>query len=161
MASALPLCSEILTQDLQIAARALSFMERPLTGVVHAGIVYSAKDQRSVRQADELQRMLGRSARFGNLELRAVRVEIGEVARAKVDVLLLTDYIGDADARRADLSGTRSVPCVTTDIQQVRDGVCMMGIRSTPKVEILINRAAAAKSGVKFATVFRMLITEL
>lgn len=161
MASAIPVCSEILPQDLQIAARALSFMETPLTGVVRAGIVYSARDPRSVRQADELERMLGRSARFGNLDVRAVRVEIGALARASVDLFLLTDFVDAADAGRAALSGTRSVPCVTTDIQHVRDGVCMMGIRSRPKVEILINRAAAAKSGVEFATVFRMLITEL
>jgi hypothetical protein len=36
-----------------------------------------------------------------------------------------------------------------------------MGIRSAPKVQIVVNRAAAKDSGVAFATVFRVMITEI
>lgn len=157
----IPVHAEILMQDLQIAARALSFMETPLTGSVRAGIVYSARDQRSVRQAEELERLFERGLRLGSLNVSSVRVEIGQVARADVDLFLMTDFVGNAGDQRDILSGTKSVPCVTTDIELVREGVCMMGIRSKPKVEILINHAAARKSGITFATVFRMLITEL
>jgi hypothetical protein len=32
---------------------------------------------------------------------------------------------------------------------------------SQPRVEILVNRATAASSGITFSTAFRMLITEL
>ena len=161
VAIVMPVRAEILMQDLQIAARALSFMETPLTGSVRAGIVYSARDQRSVRQAEELERLLERGVRLGSFNVRAVRVEIDRVAGADVDLFLMTDFVRDAGAQRAVLSGTKSIPCVTTDIELVRDGVCMMGVRSKPKVEILISHEAARKSGITFATVFRMLITEL
>jgi hypothetical protein len=50
---------------------------------------------------------------------------------------------------------------VTTDLNQVRDGVCLMGVRSSPKVQIVVNRAAANASGITFATVFRVMITEI
>jgi hypothetical protein len=61
----------------------------------------------------------------------------------------------------AAVSAAKMAPCITTDLAQVRDGACVMGIRSTPKVEIMVNRAAATNTGIKFAGVFRMLITEL
>jgi hypothetical protein len=157
----IPVRAEITAQDLQIAARALSFMEMPLAGRVRAGIVYSSGDPRSVRQADALQRMLGQGLQIGNVELRPVRIEIGEVARADVDIFLLTDYTGAAGAQMAAVSAAKMAPCITTDLAQVRDGACVMGIRSTPKVEIMVNRAAATNTGIKFAGVFRMLITEL
>jgi hypothetical protein len=34
-------------------------------------------------------------------------------------------------------------------------------VRSAPKVQIVINRAAAKDSDVTFATVFRVMITEI
>jgi len=52
------------------------------------------------------------------------------------------------------------VACLTTDLAQVRGGACAIGIRSGPRVEILVNHAAAESSGVSFSTAFRMLITE-
>jgi hypothetical protein len=42
----------------------------------------------------------------------------------------------------------------------VRDGTCAIGVRSHPRVEILVNHAAAEASGIRFSTSFRMLITE-
>ena len=45
--------------DLKIAARALSFLERPLSGTVRMGIVYIPGDAASEAEADRAVRLLG------------------------------------------------------------------------------------------------------
>ena len=46
-----PAHAEVTPVDLQIAARALGFMERPLSGNVRLGIVFDPADQRSAGDA--------------------------------------------------------------------------------------------------------------
>jgi hypothetical protein len=146
--------------DLQVAARALSFMERPLVGSVRVGILYAPNDPRSVREAEALRDLLGTGLKAGKLELKPLLVKIGDAATARVDLFFLTEFVSAAQASAAGIA-VRKVPCVTTDIPQVVSGACLMGVRSSPKVQIMINRAAAKDSGITFATVFRVMITEI
>ncbi len=151
--------AEITPTDLQVAARALSFMERPLAGSVRVGILYSPGSPRSVREAEALRDLLGSGLKAGKLVLKPSLVSIHDAAAAKVDLFFLAGFVGSVEANAARISGLQ-VPCVTTDIAQVEGGACLMGVRSSPKVQIMINRAAAKDSGIAFATVFRVMITE-
>jgi hypothetical protein len=153
--------ADVSATDLQVAARALSFMEKPLTGAVRVGIVYAPASPRSSRQAEQLRAMIGGGLKAGSVQLSPVMVKADEAAIANVDLFFLTEYVGPQDAPLSAISAARQIPCVTTDIAQVQSGTCVMGVRSRPKVEILVNRAAAAASGMNFATVFRVMITEL
>ena len=147
--------------DLLIAARALSFMQNPPTGQIRVGIVYAAGAPRSVEEADNLQQMLAGGLKVGNLIMIPVKVKIGDIASANVQLFLLTEYVGNDGVRVSDATKTNLSPCITVDIAQVENGTCVMGVRSEPRIEILINRAAATSSGTSFATVFRILITEI
>src|ERR1700723_814289 len=62
--------------DLQIAGRALGFLEKPLSGDVKAGIVYAPDDPRSVAEADALKDLLGQGLRVGNVRLVPVLVPV-------------------------------------------------------------------------------------
>ena len=146
-------------REVHIAVRALSFMEKPPVGEVRVGIVYMPGNPQSAAEADQLKQMLGDGFRSGNLTLVPVMVKIGEVANASVAVLFLTDGVGAA-AEVSAAAKARRIPCVTFDITQVSGGACAMGVRTEPRIEILVNRAAAADSGVAFSTAFKMLITE-
>ena len=75
--------------------------------------------------------------------------------------LFLTAGLNDEAQGVAAASRALKIPCVTADLAQVKNGTCAMGIRSQPKIEILVNRAAAEANGTTFSTVFRMMITEL
>ena len=161
LAFAAPVGAEVTATDLQVAARALSFMEDPLRGVVQVGILYEPGSPRSVRQAQELERLLGGGLRAGALELRPQLVELERAAHAGVEIFFLTEYVDSAAALAADLGAAKGRPCVTLDLEQVRSGACLMGVRSKPKIEIVVNRAAAQASGIAFATVFRVMITEI
>ncbi len=148
--------------DVQVAARALSFVADPLSGSVRVGIVYTPDSPRSVRQAQGLRGMLADGLRIGGLELRPVLLDAADAASADVDLFFLTEFISPPETPRLLGEGTkRPILCITTDIAQVRSGNCIMGVRSKPKVEVFVNRAAASATGITFSTVFRVMITEL
>jgi len=155
--AAAPLGAEVTPTDLQIAARALSFMEKPLTGVLRVGIVYAPDSPRSRRQAEDIEKLLGAGLKSGNVEMRPTLVSLADVGHANVDFYFMTEFVGSNPA----LALLKNRPCVTTDLEQVRSGTCLMGVRSSPRVEIVVNRAAAQESGISFATIFRVMITEI
>ena len=147
--------------DLQIAGRALGFLEKPFSGDVKAGIVYAPDDPRSVAEADALKGLLGQGLRVGNVRLVPVLVPVAELSRTDVALFFLTTGMTDADTKSvAAAAVAKHTPCITTDLSQVRSGVCAMGVRAQPKIEIFVNRAAAASTNLAFSAVFRMMITE-
>jgi hypothetical protein len=154
--------AEVTATDIQVAARALSFVADPPTGVVRVGIVYARGNRKSSQQAQELRSLLGDGFRVGPLELKPVLVEASAVEAANVNLYFLTSHLTPAETPHFAVrgSGMRTL-CITTDITQVRNGSCLLGIRSKPKVEVLVNRATALKHGVTFSTVFRVMITEV
>lgn len=148
--------------DVQVAARALSFVADPLRGTVRVGIVYAPDSPKSVRQAQSLRGMLGDGLRIGALELRPVLLDAAVVQSANVDLFFLTESIPPSETPRLLGEGSKQpIMCITTDIAQVRSGNCIMGVRSQPKVEVFVNRAAANANDITFSTVFRVMITEL
>ncbi|TAL04369.1 MAG: hypothetical protein EPO08_01565 [Rhodospirillaceae bacterium] len=156
----LPAWAAATQSDLVIAARALGFMENGPKGDVTVGIVYDPTSNQSVQDADGVQKILSEGLKVGNLTLKPVMVKTDEIAAAKVGLFFLTEGVGGDGMKVAVVEKTKHIPCVTVDLPQVRNGACVMGVQSQPKVEILVNRAAAADSGMTFAAVFRMMITE-
>ncbi|MHB1204699.1 MAG: hypothetical protein ACYCZX_03955 [Rhodospirillaceae bacterium] len=146
--------------DLLIAGRALGFLAKPPTGEITVGIVYAAANPQSVLEADNLQKMLSGGLKVGNVTLKPLRVPPLEAAAADVQLFLLTESVGGEGIKVGQAAKSKHILCITIDIDQVRNGNCAMGVRSTPKIEILVNRAAAAESSISFATVFLMMITE-
>jgi hypothetical protein len=152
--------AEFSLSDLQIAGRALGFLDKPLQGQVTAGIVYSPTNPQSSREAEALKEMIGDGLRIGNVTLRAVLIAIADVPHSSAALFFLTDGVEDK-ALLADAARTKRIPCITTDLAMVTSGRCAIGVRSRPKIEILVNRIAAADSELKFSAVFRMMITEM
>jgi hypothetical protein len=161
LVAAPPALADVDAGDMQIMARALSFMAKPLAGEVLVGVVYSPDNAQSVRELESVQRLLGNGLRVGSVTLEPVPVRLGEAGGARPGLFFLTAGLGAQAQPVAAASRARRIPCVTTDLTQVRSGVCAIGIQSRPRVEILVNRVAAAAVGTEFSTVFSLMITEL
>jgi hypothetical protein len=158
---AAPAQADVTAGDLQIMGRALGFLDKPMSGEVTVGIVYAPDIPQSAREAEELQRMLAGGLRVGNVLLKPVPVALDHLAQSNVAVLFLTSGLGELAKPVGIASIKRRLPCVTTDLPQVQNGRCAVGVSSEPTVEILVNRAAALASGTTFSTLFRMMISEI
>lgn len=155
-----PALADVTAGDMQIMARALGFMTRPLTGDVKVAVVYSPGNAQSTSEAESVQRMLAGGLRVGSVTLRAVVVPLGDLQSVRAPLLFLTAGLSAQARAVAAVSRARQIPCVTTDLTQVTAGVCAIGIRSQPRVEILVNHTTAAAEGTAFSTVFSLMITE-
>lgn len=153
--------AEVTAADMQVAARALSFLENPLTGTVRLGIVHAPASPRSKQEAEKVAALLRDGMRIGGLELQPVLIDLADARDAQVDLFYLTGAIGPRDASVVAITAARQMPCVTTHVGLVAAGKCALGVRSSPKVEILVHREAARASGMTFATVFRVMVKEL
>jgi hypothetical protein len=153
--------ADVTAQDLQIAARALSFLQKPLSGEVAVGIVYVRGNPQSLEEAESLQRMLNEGLKVGNITLKSTLVSLEQAPRASVGLFFLTTGLGAEAQSLAVISHAKHLPCLTTDLSQVAAGRCAVGVRSQPKIEIVVNRMAATASATTFSTVFRMMITEM
>lgn len=158
---ALPASAQVSDTTLLVAARALSFLQHPLQGEIIVGIVYLPGNAQSVLEARHLDALMENGFRAGTLVLRSRLVRLDELAGGDVGLYFLTSELGHGAASLAQLNRTRHIPCVTTDIAQVKEGNCAMGVSAQPRVEILVNRAAATATGMTFSEAFRVMITEM
>ena len=145
-------------KDLQILARAAAFMVPPLGPDAVVAIAYVQGDPASRFDAEAIAASFGDGLRAGGgwLHPRLVATNAMGGGFAVVIAAQGTDSaVVGAGARAA-----RAL-CVTRNLDAVRAGVCAMGIATEPRVEILLNHAAAAAASVEFAAAFRMMIQEM
>ncbi len=147
-------------KDLQLAGWVLHFIDMPLTGAVNLAIVYAQEVPGSEDEARQAAFWLSGGLQVGNLVLKPVPVEQSRL----VD---LQDYVAIITADGVYLPVIRDamrqhhVPCLTTHLSQVRDGGCLVGLRSLPAASIQLNSPASASVGIRFATAFRMMVQEV
>ncbi len=158
----LPANAQVTQTDMLVAGRALGFIDNlKHSSAVRVGIVYDPANAQSAQQAAELNAAMAGGLRIGGMDLRPVMVPLDKLGGAGVEAFLLTDGLGAAASAVARVSHARKIPCITFDLSQVRDGNCAMGVRSRPRVEVLVNRAAADATGMVLAAAFRIMITEI
>lgn len=157
----LPASAQIKQTDLLVAGRALGFIDNLKPGTLRVGIVYDPAIAQSAQQAAELNAAMAGGLRVGTLVLEPVMTPLQDVAGGNAGALLLTVGLGEKAAQARQVSRRRHIPCITFDLRQVRDGNCAVGVRSQPKIEVIVNRAEAQACGLDFAAVFRLMITEI
>lgn len=152
---------QVTDTEFLVAARAIGFIDSLHPGALNVGIVYTPRNAQSEQQARELAAFMGEGRRVGNFTLKPVLLPIDQISTRGVGLFLLTDGVGQDAKQVASVSHARKLPCLTYDLAQVRAGNCTIGVRTEPRIEVLVNRASAAASGTEFAAVFRMMITEI
>lgn len=148
-------------RDLQVLARTLGFLDPPLGGTLTVGVLYDPASTAATRDANGIASLMGGGLRSGGLALQAELVPFDSAGSAAVDLFFLAQGNGERVAGILPVLKSRKLPCLSTDLDQVRAGHCTVGLQSAPRVEILLNTGLASASDVAFASVFRMMIKEL
>jgi hypothetical protein len=154
-----PALAEAGARNMAVATRALGFMEPKLAGPTVVAIVYDSGDSASEADAREIARGLAVSAPAGVSFQPQLVPENGLGALGRVRVVFLAAGVSNPATVFAAASKARAVT-LSFDLACVRVGRCVIGVRTAPKVEILVSRAARQASGIKFSQAFLMLVTE-
>ena len=147
-------------RDLQLVARVLGFLDQPPHGAVEVGVVYPAGSAPARGEAEQLAALFQDGVRAGGVTLRPRLLGVEEAASSRLRVLLLTDAAASQAAMIARAVASRGVLTVTANQVLVDEGLAVMAVRSQPRVEVVVSRAAAQAAGIGFAGAFRMMIQE-
>jgi hypothetical protein len=145
--------------DLQVLGRALAFAQPAPSGTQTLAIAYDSGNPASRGDAEALARLIGNGLRAGAAVLQPRLVDTASLAAGGFAVVLAAEGAAGEPVQAA--TRREKVLCVTADFAAVQAGSCVMAIRSEPRVEILVNHAAAAAAGIEFAAAFRMMIREI
>jgi hypothetical protein len=147
-------------KNLGVAGRALTFLENGPSGRVVLGVVFDPGKPGSVAEKNAIMAALGSGYAAGAVTLVGKPVEASEVGGVGgVGALYVTGGVNYAAVGAA--AKAKKLITIGSDSACVNSGACVMGVSTDPKVEITVNRAAAAAIGVAFKAAFRMMIHEV
>ena len=146
-------------KDVLILTKAIGFLPPAPSGLATIAIAYELDNADSKQDAEAIAGYFGDGLKAGNALLKPRLVEVGQLAAGGFVAVISAASVKVEQIAAA----TRAlhVACITADTSAVQAGQCVMSVKSAPKVEILISRAAAARSNVGFGSAFLLMAHEL
>ena len=146
--------AEPTARDIQVMARAIGFINGLPRGVVDVAVVDGAGAQ------EVMDAMRGRVS-AGGVTLNPRRVPADELSGSGVRIIIVPEGQASMHASIAAAARRLGAATLSTDMNCVRNGHCVVGVAAQPRVEILVSRRAADAAGVSFAQAFRVMIREI
>lgn len=153
--------AEFSHKDAQILGRTLGYVGDGNTGTAIVGIAFAPADPASRREAEAIRAIIGDGLPTGRVRLQARLVPVDQLAGATdLNALYVTAGLAGSMGAVSGAAQRLHVPTVSTDPACVQSGGCVVGFSSEPTVQIVIDRSAAERTGVRFLQAFRMLVRE-
>lgn len=146
-------------RDVQVLARALGFLHPPPAGEAWIAVVFAPGDAASRQDAERIAALFGEGLRAEGAVLRARAVPANALPAGGHAALIAA--VGAPGEALMAAARAQRIACITAALEQVEAGRCTLWIRSEPRVQIAISRAAAQASGLGLAAAFRMMVREL
>ena len=155
-----PAQAQMTENTVNVGARAASFLQPRLSGAVTAAIVYQPGHEASEREARAIERELAGGLAIGALRLAPRRVAANALdGLAGARIAFVTR--GTNSRQIAAATAARSIVTITSDPACVRAGHCAVAVQSSPKIQIIVSRAACGAAGIRFSAAFLMLVREI
>nr|WP_321983072.1 hypothetical protein [uncultured Lichenicoccus sp.] len=153
--------TEFSVKDAQVLGRTLGYVGDGVTGAVVVGVAFSPAVPVSQQDADRVRAVIGDGLPTGRVRLQARLVAVDQLAGAAgFDAFYVTQGLGDGMDAVFSAARRLHVPTISTSPACLQSGDCVVGFSTEPKVEIVIDSASAARTGVRFMQAFRMLVKE-
>jgi hypothetical protein len=147
-------------KDIQVATRTIGFIEPALAGSVLTAIVYDKNNATSRSEAEQIRGLLLASGTVKSAIFKPQLVEVDALdGLANIRVAFLTSGLTAQQAAVFRETSRRGIITVSTDLSCVNAAHCVVGVSSSPKVQIIVSRAARAASNAKFGSTFLVLVT--
>ncbi len=106
-----------------------------------------------------MERMLTGGFTLGRATLRTRRVAVSNLGQlAGTKAAFVTTGLRAHQDEVAAVASAQSILTITADAGCVIAGKCIVGISGASKAQIIVNKAAAHRSGIRFGSAFLMLV---
>jgi len=157
-----PLEAATSIEDILIAVRTIIFTDSPPSGKVPLAILFDSNQPQSVADLQTAVDVLDGGTQVGTLMVRAVPLPIDQLDRlSSFRFVLITSSLKDYQKDIFERSKGTGTVTISTDVECVKQGLCVMGVVSEPRVQILLSSSACLAAAVKFLIPFRMMIKEM
>ncbi|MBV8061553.1 MAG: hypothetical protein JO126_00660 [Alphaproteobacteria bacterium] len=149
-------------KDLAVAEKTLPLLQDKLSGNVNVAIIYDPAVSTSKADADAIKAALEGNSSAAGATLVPVMVtptELSKLGQAKLALVaygMKTSF--DAIATAAATSGTLTI---SADLECVKANKCVLGVVSSPTVDIYYSKTAADAGKIVFAPAFTMLVKQI
>jgi len=153
--------AEVSSADLQAAMRALGFLTSLQNrSSITVGVVYVGGDADSKALAGRTVAMLTRLKGPGSSTVSANMVTVQELAQnaVHVDALYLMPLPPDGGHTVSDFVRRQSVVSISNDPGCMEAQACVLLVQARSNMSIVLDTTLAQAAGVKFSTVFTMLV---
>jgi hypothetical protein len=147
--------------DLKAATRSLGFLQNPLrAGAFVVGIVYAPGSANgkslALQTADRIRTLSGPN----DTGLKAEAVAVSDLANRAdhLDALYLIAGTAGSGAAIIEVARRKHLLVMSNDPTCLDQHSCMLMVRDTGRVEIVLDSALAQSAGVTFSSVFAMMV---
>lgn len=163
LALALPMrvarAATLTPKDVLILGRIFGFLDPAVAADGVVAVVYADGNDASRKDAEAIAGYFGDGLKVGTATLKPKLVDVAALGDGAGFVAIIAAQ-GASGAAVMAAAKAHNIVCASGEVDQVQAGKCIVAIRSDPKVEITLNRAAASAANVGFAAAFRMMIHE-
>lgn len=145
--------------NVPVAVRVLSFVQPPQTGAVPVAVLFVPGNETSEAEAEAIDRATRASSSTGIRTRRVPVAAMGSLSGYKV--AFVTKGLRAEQGGIAEAAVRSSVLTISSDPTCVQQAHCVVGIATSPKVQITVNRAAARAAKIRFGSAFLMLVKEI
>lgn len=139
-------------KDIQLLSKAMGFVEGGVGKDV--AVLYDAGNATSSAEADQVVSLLGGAGLTGG------KVAASSAAGASAKVFYVTQGLDGSWGAISSAAAAGKKLTATMDDGCVKAGKCVLGVQSSPSVEIKVSKAASAETSVGFGAAFKMMIKE-
>ena len=145
-----------------ISVRTLGFLKNPPEGLSDFAVIYDPANPDSTRDKTAVYDAIDGGTPIGPAIIRTAPIPVTELHRIKnYRYILITSGIDSYIPKIRQMIQGSGIVTITTNLNYVASGDCVLGVSSDPKVQVLLNRNAASDAAVSFSTSFRMMIQEM
>ena len=149
-------------KDVQVGIRTVEFLRDPPQGVTEVAVIYDARRKASEDDARAILVWLLDNARVAKADIVPALVDITELGKdRRFRVAMVANGVPpELFPLILDYSRLNRTVTISNDLSCVRAGQCTLGVASSPRVAVILNRKVATACGVDFVDAFRMMVDE-
>ena len=140
----------------------MDFLETPLSGNVKAFIVFDPSTAASDGDADRIIDAISNTLKLKGATFNPQKIAVSTLTDIEgPGVIFLAAGLEPHYQAVKEIALTKELITISAEASCVQSGHCMVGVQSSPRVEITINRATTEAAGIKFRPAFMMMVKSI